>query len=403
MSAIPQDDRNKLLALANRTYISEKVNCCEWITFVSILIQSGIVDYDNDSALLDLFDHDDSDDDLFFMLRRYCSFWVDNDGMITTLLLEDMGDDHEGLERHFPIDVPAASVHLRSLNNLIVYEPQPPSDLRLTLPQLKILWVYSRYDVSCQSFLAWMGQALPNLETLTLDVGINPLRGFLETTENWSFKDSLKELDVTDCQLDQQDLENLLLDILPRLPSLSRLKLNNIRSVQGIVDTIKCSNEVRLPTSIQTLDLNFIDDENNRLGCCPRDTREIGALVDFLKEFDTIYNLGMCWSFHSRYPPEIEHALRLNHSGRRMVEDGIRAGSIYLSLFPMVLERAYMNSDQIYNLQDCRDTSVLRQELRDPSSLYSLVQLYVSSSFNNAAHVMPSKHLTGGKRSRESS
>ena len=182
-----------------------------------------------------------------------------------------------------PRSIPMELASLPKLNLLLVteylgnYLPDNDNDtdvwsdlLGLTLPQLKRFDVTTTNEALFRSCIPWMIQALPNLEHINLNVGKNSARAFFGTTENWSFRDSLKILDVSDSELGQHDLENLLLDVLPtKLPNLRHLDFseNSVGSFQGIVDTIRntsrhsSDNEVRVPTSIHTLKFDaFYDD-----------------------------------------------------------------------------------------------------------------------------------------------
>ena len=57
----------------------------------------------------------------------------------------------------------------------------------------------------------------------------------------------------------------------------------------------------------------------------------------------TVYNLY----FDDTYGSDVEYALRINHAGRSIVEGGggHHVGSIPLSLWPTILERAYEESE----------------------------------------------------------
>jgi len=63
--AIARENRQKILALAARTYTKDSVACHEWVALVSILILAGLVDYNDareDLIVLEIED-DNGDDD----------------------------------------------------------------------------------------------------------------------------------------------------------------------------------------------------------------------------------------------------------------------------------------------------------------------------------------------------
>jgi len=108
------------------------------------------------------------------------------------------------------------------------------------------------------------------------------------------------------------------------------------------------------------------------LGGCERDygyvtknPNETSALLNVLDEFNGISNLGLYSRYDPyveyAYDPYVEHALRINHAGRKSIRTdaktpyGASAATtttttsvINKALWPIILERAYKKSNEIY-------------------------------------------------------
>ena len=67
-----------------------------------------------------------------------------------------------------------------------------------------------------------------------------------------------------------------------------------------------------------------------------------------LESYNTIYSLEVS-AFNANYDSDVEYALRINRAGRSIVECGGSEGRLFpLSLWPIVLGRAYRNFGHIY-------------------------------------------------------
>jgi len=132
--------------------------------------------------------------------------------------------------------------------------------------------------------------------------------------------------------------------VLPRFPNLSTLDLdgNSIGSLQPIVDRIKNKNDKACfvsNTLLRTLNLYW-----NPIMYKVKESPEVeAALLSFLETYNTISNLGT-----HNYGSDVEYALRINHAGQGILEGGCCVRYIPLSVWPIVLARAYDRSDKIY-------------------------------------------------------
>ncbi|OEU23307.1 hypothetical protein FRACYDRAFT_233479 [Fragilariopsis cylindrus CCMP1102] len=196
------------------------------------------------------------------------------------------------------------------------------------------------------------------------------------------FRHNLTTIHMRDCKLNDDDLKQLVFEIRERFPNLHTLNVsfNNIKSLCGISDRIKqdpsipnnelCKLNLRLnpiwkqicgkynPIWKQIYD----DDGGGDTLNATKDPKEIAALVTVLDKFDGISNLG-AHSSH-KYEPKIEYALRINIAGRKELMRGKSSRRsnnaddedkpiMNRALWPLILERAYSNSSEIYNFERC--------------------------------------------------
>jgi hypothetical protein len=94
------------------------------------------------------------------------------------------------------------------------------------------------------------------------------------------------------------------------------------------------------------------------------DPKEREAVLSLLKTRSSICNLG--GRKKDDYPADVECALRFNHAGRNVTFDD---KSIPLSLWPIILERAYEKSNnRIY------DKRYYEEKKKNPTGLYYLLR-----------------------------
>ena len=222
--------------------------------------------------------HDDDDD--YWNLVGHDGWWyeVDDDGRITTLSI----GDEEDLD---PFDLPAGAVRLERLTCLDIYDCRSLpvnevsklphleelrlrgcSDIFGNFPaqmDLKYLKTFHLNDSQFQSsspFLLWMVGQLPSLEIFEfLSMEKNETNCILDAIQNFDvcLQTNLKEFWMIQCKLNDNHLETILVEILPRFPNISYLDLgwNQIQSIQSIVDRLKSDKTCFLSKSISHLGL----------------------------------------------------------------------------------------------------------------------------------------------------
>ena len=112
---------------------------------------------------------------------------------------------------------------------------------------------------------------------------------------------------------------------------------------------------------------------------------QISALLTILNNFDGISNLGSMLKVNQyEYDPDVENLLRINHAGRNLIRNkeipsGIIATAtattapvINPALWPLILERAYKKS---YNIYDKEYFILLRRERRKSKSATGVFDL----------------------------
>jgi len=160
---------------------------------------------------------------------------------------------------------------------------------------------------------------------------------------------NLQNISFNYTEFNEGHLETFLFDILPKASNLTALDLwsNEIQSVQRIA--ARCNEEQRQHSNtLRCLDLHC----NPILGISTTDPVARAALMTLLSTFKGISNLGACNT--EQYHPDVEYLLQINNAGRgRLVEGIVNSKPIPINLLPIVLERAYKKSDEIYG-QDFR-------------------------------------------------
>mmetsp|Transcript_45900 Transcript_45900/g.49531 ORF Transcript_45900/g.49531 Transcript_45900/m.49531 type:complete len:569 (-) Transcript_45900:166-1872(-) len=226
------------------------------------------------------------------------------------------------------------------------------------LCHLKQLFVSSGWPLS-SPVLTWMTKQFPSLECLTfVGMGIDRTTLLLDhlCIPGVCFEESLQQLTICSCKVNNNHFEKILFEVLPRFQNLVSLDLdsNNITTVQPIVDRIKNDNSVVIHKSLRTLNLvhNLVSDDGHEGMRKDLNPKEKAALLSFLKTFNTIYDLG-AWDFDDS---DLKYAQQMNHAGRSLVEVGTNSGrSLPLSAWPIVFERAGDKTD--YNFHTEKDNA----------------------------------------------
>jgi len=395
-----EEDRGRLMTVCV-SICPHNVSFIDFVVVISSLSRGGIINLEGDDKGVGYFD--------FGTDMGFGDGWLylaDEDGRITELNVGGDAEDEDGIHDIPPYDLPAGVSRLQELNSLEVIgncRSLPVADLcglphlqelclnrcsdllekfplGMMLPRLKRLYVRDcrLKSTSSSRLFKWMASQLPVLETLAFhyieetepDCVLTAL-----TTLDFRFQNSLKRINFIGCNdLADHHLETLLLQISTKFPNVSYLDLegNNIRSVRPVVDKIKTTGNddgnCFISKSIRCLDLNC----NPIMENVRKDPEEKRALLSFLQTFNTICKLGVC-----DYDPEVEYALRMNQAGRGIVEvgGGTDNRSLSLSVWPIVLERSYSKSSEIYHRRGRKNATGLYYLLRDGPALIGRPEL----------------------------
>lgn len=365
--------------------IPKKVDFIDGVVLVSILVKMGIVNLDKDKGLYLSDSH----------YAPKWSFRVDDDGRIIGLGIGD-GYDSETIIFY---DLPAGIVRLDKLTDLTIsggcgslpakelsslphlqrlhFDDCGPNllenfPIQMKLKNLTTLGITHGYYLlqSTSPVFAWIQQQLPSLEELDIccTKEIESTVFFLDflCTANVCFKESLKQITMDDCKVNNNQFETLLFDILPRFPNVFSLDLghNKIQSIKPIVDRIENDDNCSIPKSIRVVVLT----DNPIVENVKEDQKEKAALLSLLRSFDAISSLGD-W-YPGDYDSDVEYALRTNHAGRSIIEGGNNDGrSLPLSVWPALLERAFDKSADIHH-----GFSFRKEIPNNPTGLYYLIR-----------------------------
>jgi hypothetical protein len=126
--------------------------------------------------------------------------------------------------------------------------------------------------------------------------------------------------------------------------------------------------------------LNLCGNPVRRLPAIPN-SKEIAAVKTLLDAFNGISNLGNEMYLGLKYDPDIEYKLRINQAGRRkfMVTDNNPIITMNRALWPLILERAYKTSSEIYD-KTLHSTKEEVEQNKCASGLFHMVRNYAYSS-----------------------
>ena len=279
----------------------------------------------------------------------------------------------------------------------------------LHLSSIKEVIINSMYSTRLKSNLSSFLKIFPNtLEELKFNKmtreDSNEILHVLQN-DDLCFRHSLTTIYMRYCTLDEDDLKRLLFEIRVRFPNLHTLDItgNNIESLSGIGDRIKhrIKHGPLIPDNkLRKLNLSknpimlqicgdgvfFVrvvdddDDDDAELSSLLDDESEDGggetdALVTLLDTFNGISNVCANASSYQEYKPKIEYKLRINLAGRKELMD---RPIMNRALWPLILERAYNNSSEIYMyVNNSKDTVTINQEVESKkcaSGLFYLVK-----------------------------
>ena len=285
---------------------------------------------------------------------------------------------------------------------------QLPSITKLTISNMPVF----RPASNLSSFIKIFSDNLEELcfENVTREQSDEILRLLQDNGDSINFRHSLKVLVMQNCKLKERDLERLLYEIQPLFPNLHTMDVwnNGIRSLRGIEDRTKqmmtssSSNNLRRLNLGRNPVLNHAtirDDVNSHDDRSPntaRDPMEKVALLTLLDTFKGISNIGHCLKMnlgrHVRvyqYDPEIEYVLRINQAGRKFmlettggtgvigVNNGNRTKPITnQALWPLILEKAYKNSAEIYDHDGRRISKKVAESKMCSTGLFHMIRNY---------------------------
>ena len=352
----------------NKRLSKDRVDANDAINLVYIHLQAGNFDFDCDPE--DLQDH-------------FC-FEVDEATKRVSHLLVRTSDI---VPRYFPIDMISSlnKLEVLKLSNINVSSPHVAKEIecsslllrRESFRNLKKLDIsYSKIIGNVASLETRLFHLLPSLESITFRLftgrpEIMYIRNVLNDIQSGfcACQKTLSNIDLSQSMCTQEVLKTILLDVAPKLPNLIRVNMsgNKIESLKKIADDINMiqnftTGYVQCQNSLQVLDLSW----NAVMSKIDSDDEERVALMTILRTFKGLYSLGNNISI-KKYPPDVEYQLRMNHSGRRLIETSHHYHKpIPANLLPIILERAFQKSRDIYPLH-WRD-----EQKNDPTGIYYL-------------------------------
>ncbi|MGK3762438.1 MAG: hypothetical protein ACI8RD_014756, partial [Bacillariaceae sp.] len=253
----------------------------------------------------------------------------------------------------------------------------------LRLPSTKKVMVYtSEFGSSLSTFLQVFSNTLEELCFLSLErEESNKVLHALQN-DDLCFRRSLKVIMIGGCELNENDLELLLFDVRPKFPDLHEINvvMNQIKSLLGVEDRFNQLQAVSLSRNVQTnnnnlrklnLSLNPVFNDKN--------PKEKAALLTLLDTFNGISNLGRGLGTNGDvYDPDVEHILRINHAGRKYISSTMGSDNnpkINRSLWPIILERTYKKSSEIYDTYEW-DSQESKDRKKCSTGLFHLVHQY---------------------------
>jgi hypothetical protein len=414
----PENDRGKLISFCLK-YIPTELNFIEGIVFISALTKMRLLNIGNVNRNRRHIRHipnktqDEKERSCVIRIEvyfSYCSF--DDDGRIIRLELRNYDNAISFPANIGRIDVPAIIGRLERLTDLKVFKPRSlPAEELSKLSQFRTLELFDcssdifnnfpiqmklRYlkklrvtDIQIESesvyspFFTWMTSQLPSLEVLDFvkmkKNETNFIIDHLVTNDVICFQESLKYLGMQNCQVNDTIFETIMFKICPKFEKLSELRLhfNQIKTIQNIVNKIKSNNTTEFvplkSLRILNLRLNPIFEKMKE-----ENPKEKTAMLSFLQSYNSICNIGGYIKQH--YDSDIEHALDINHAGRKRIVEGSagtcsadgRSLRFPLSMWPTVLECAYENSFQIYCRTDGYPDDDIKDQNRSADGVYDV-------------------------------
>lgn len=334
-------------------------------------------------GILTLNDDDDDDSNRFFDLNTMIDD-VDDNGRITGLSIispEPTTDDGEDYD--LPVyDLHPTIVRLEKLEDLILESCRSipsnfpelkhlsylrinegdmsrngfvvPIEMELSnLTFFSVSGINLRDDdqslMTTSNFLMWLESKLPNLTQLHMDqlersTTESIIVGLCDDNLKYLHQ-NLKKISFYKTEIDDDLFETFLSQALPKFLNLTSVGIdgNKIQSFESI-------SLVTIPPTVTNLSLY----NNPITSKIKSDPEEHKLLIDFLNHNNNVFSINGQY-FASTfvptwYTPDIIYALLINHAGRNLIVNNKvnnKKNMIPLSLWPIVLERAYTKSNEI--------------------------------------------------------
>lgn len=247
--------------------------------------------------------------------------------------------------------IPKEIAHLRSLQTLYLCN----CDDRLNLPDLQVemkalttLGIKSGNwnEERITAFLYWVSMYVPELHTLKLhNLSRETANFFINAMikSEFSKRNKLKSLHIRRCGLLEEDAKQVIFDLLPLYPVITRICLekNKIESLQTIEEmTFAC------PPN-KTLEALCLNGNPFFFNLANSESPDHGSAISILNNCKKMSSLG-----HSKKTikptSEIEYLTKVNKCGRAVVDGGgnaVNGKILSLNLWPKILELAYLNSN----------------------------------------------------------
>lgn len=407
-SSIYEIVRIKALSIVehNETLSRDRIDTNDAVNLVFILFYSGHLNLHSDPE-----DFQDS----------FCFEADEITKKVSQLVIRD-SSQYSDAPLQVPIDIISSLDELKDLklSNTNVLSTNTMQEKKSTSLSLKrrSLWNLKNLDISYSKMggggailETQIFHLLPKLESITFRLFTGRtetvyIRNVLDDMRS-SFcacQKTLTSVDLSYSMCTQDELQTLLLDVVPKLPNLIRINVsgNKIESVQRISESINkilriTSSRLQYQNSLQVLDMSL----NAIMLKINNDPEEKAAIMIVLHIFKGVFNLGNNINI-KEYPPDVRHQLRMNHAGRRLTEVRCMCDkSISIGLLPFALERAFQNSRDIYPLhwQD--------EKKKDPTGIYYLfrsgpiLHAFLQHRLADNSHVNPDKRNDGDCQPRK--
>ena len=203
--------------------------------------------------------------------------------------------------------------------------------------------------MTTSNFLMWLESKVPNLTHLYMDqlersTTESVIVGLCDDNLNYLHQ-NLESININGAEIDDDLFEKIILQVLPKFSILKSVSIGNNK-----IQSFESVSLATIPPTVTSLSLYH----NPVTSKFKSDPEESKFLIDFLNHNNNVFDINgqyFASTFApSWYTPEIIYALRINHAGRNLIVNNKvnnNKNMIPLSLWPIVLERAYTKSNEI--------------------------------------------------------